>query len=169
MSFKRNYRRKRHSVSLLHAHLVFSVKYRRRAITRRAFDVLRTSMRQTAFVLGVDIIAIESDGDHLHIMIYRPPNLGLSKVVQRLKGASSRALRMKRLSEITKKLWGKAFWSPSYFVVSCGGAPLDTVKAYVSNQTNPLRKTRNNPICSSNRKTKKPYPRTKVQGLRVRI
>jgi REP element-mobilizing transposase RayT len=29
--------------------------------------------------------------------------------------------------------------SPSYFVVSCGGAPLDTVKAYVSNQTNPLR------------------------------
>jgi putative transposase len=46
---------------------------------------------------------------------------------------------MKRLSEITKRLWGKAFWSPSYFVVSCGGAPLDTVKAYVSNQTNPLR------------------------------
>jgi putative transposase len=47
-------------------------------------------------------------------------------------------------------------------VVSCGGDPLDTVKAYVSNQTNPLRKTRNKPICSPNRKTEKPYPRTKV-------
>jgi putative transposase len=95
-------------------------------------------------------------------LLHRGANAELSKVVQRLKGASSRALTMKRLSEITKRLWGKAFWSPSYFVVSCGGTPLDTVKAYVSNQTNPLRKTRNKPLLSLNRKTEKPYPRTEI-------
>ncbi|MCW3784649.1 transposase, partial [Defluviimonas salinarum] len=36
-------------------------------------------------------------------------------------------------------LWGEAFWSPSYCVVSCGGAPLDVVKAYVESQNAPGR------------------------------
>ena len=134
MSPKKKYRRKRHSVSLLHAHLVFCVKYRRRAITRRVFDVLRASMRRSAAALEVDIVAIESDGDHLHVMICHPPRLALSKIVQRLKGASSRALRLKRFPEVLRRLWGSAFWSPSYFVVSCGGAPLEVVKSYVDNQ-----------------------------------
>ena len=169
MPLKKKYRRKRHSVSQLHAHLVFCVKYRRRVVTRKAFEILRRSMRQTAASIDVDIVAIESDGDHLHIMICYPPALGLAKIVQRLKGASSRALRRKRLPEIINKLWGKAFWSPSYFVVSCGGALLDVVKSYVDNQTNPLRKSTKKPANLMNRNQKTPYPRTEVRGLRAQI
>ena len=86
----KTYRRRRHSVSLLHAHLVFTTKYRRRVITPRVFELLRRSMRRTAAGLGVRLVALESDGDHLHLMIAHPPSLALSEIVRRLKGASSR-------------------------------------------------------------------------------
>ena len=95
---------------------------------------MRRSMRETARRLGFEIEAIESDGNHVHLLVTHPPRLSLSVIVQRLKGASSRALRLMRLPEILKKLWGNAFWSPSYFVVSCGGEPLAVVKSYVENQ-----------------------------------
>lgn len=139
---KNKYRRGRHSVSLLHAHLVFCIKFRRRVITPRAFEILRRAMRRSAAALEIDLIAIEADGDHLHVMLCYPPTISLSKIVQRLKGTSSRALRQRKLSEVIRKLWGKAFWPPSYFVVSCGCAPLETVKACVENQTNPNRSGR---------------------------
>ncbi|WP_275902498.1 transposase [Streptomyces sp. S1A1-7] len=32
---------------------------------------------------------------------------------------------------------GSVFWSPSYFVGSCGGAPLSIVKGYIDSQTRP--------------------------------
>ena len=166
---KKNYQRKRHSVSLLHAHLAFCVKYRRRVITRRAFEILRRSMGKTAKTIDIDLIAVQSDGGHLHLMICYPPTLSLSKIVHRLKGASSRHLRAQRLPEVLRKLWGKAFWSPSYFVVSCGGTPLDIIKDYVDNQENPLRVRRNESVSPMNRKTEPPYPRTKVRGLRARL
>lgn len=126
-------------------------------------------MRQTAQTIGIEIIAAEADGDHLHLMIYYPPNLNLSQIVKRLKGASSRQIRQRMLPEIASKLWGKAFWSPSYFVVSCGGAPLDVIKSYVEQQQNPLRKKRDKPILNTKAKPKSPYPRTKVRGLRAKL
>jgi len=166
---KKLYRRKRHSVSLIHAHLVFCTKYRRNVLSRRVFDLLRKSMRQTTAALGIEILALESDGDHVHLMIQYPPNLSLSEIVRRLKGASSRFIRKHKLPEVLRKLWGKAFWSPSYFVVSCGGAPLETIKAYVDNQQNPLRYRRSEPISCSKRKPPEPYPRTEVRGLRANL
>ena len=131
---KKTYKRHAHSVSLLHAHLVFVVKYRRSVITRQVFDILKRVMRAQAKKLGATIEAIESDGDHLHVLLIYPPKLALSKLSQHLKGASSRVVRLKKLPEVTKKLWGSHFWSPSYFVVSCGGAPLDVVRTYVETQ-----------------------------------
>ena len=166
---KKNYKRKRHSVSLLNAHLVFCTKYRRKAISKRAFEILKKSMRKTSLDLGIDLIALESDGDHLHVMICYPPTLSLSKIVKRMKGASSRFLRQQRLPEVTQKLWGNHFWSPSYFVVSCGGAPLEKVKDYVEQQQNPNRKKRSSTTSKTTRKTSRPYPRTKVRGLRANL
>ena len=41
--------------------------------------------------------------------------------------------------EVAKALWGDHFWSPSYCVVSCSGAPLDVINAYIDNQRAPNR------------------------------
>jgi hypothetical protein len=48
MALKKRYRRKPHSVSLLHAHLVFATKYRRRVLTPRVFDILKRSVAQSS-------------------------------------------------------------------------------------------------------------------------
>lgn len=134
MLLRKRYHRHAHAVSMLHAHLVFVTKYRRHVLSKRVFDVVRRQMRASAQKLGATITAIESDGDHVHVLVTYPPRLALSRLVQHLKGASSRAVRQKRFPDVTKKLWGKHFWSASYFVVSCGGAPLDLVKTYVETQ-----------------------------------
>lgn len=189
MTLTKTYRRRRHSVSLLHAHLglrpffglkappepssasrnrlELCVKYRRKAISERAFGHLRRTMRQVAHILDAEIVAVQSDGDHLHLMILYPPDLALSRLVKRLKGASSRHLRQQKLPEVQKKLWGRHFWSPSYFVVSCGGAPLETVKAYVENQQDPHRKRPIRSTTPPNRKSYPPYPRIEIRGLRA--
>jgi putative transposase len=144
MNLTKKYRRRSHSISLLHAHIVFATKYRRRVISEAVFYALRKSMRTAAAKLGVEIIAIEPDGDHIHLLVIYPPAVSVSKMMQSLKGASSRAVRLRGFPEVLKKLWGKAFWSPSYFIVSCGGAPLEIVKSYVEQQQIKSASTRRN-------------------------
>lgn len=68
-----------------------------------------------------------------------PPKLALSRLVMSLKTISSMRVRAQGWPEITRALWADHFWSPSYAVVSAGGAPLDIVKQYVKNQLNPNR------------------------------
>jgi len=65
------------------------------------------------------------------------PKTAVSNLVGKLKGKSSYILRNEFWSEIKNKLWGDHFWSPSYCVVSCGGASLDVVRAYIEDQRKP--------------------------------
>jgi putative transposase len=56
-----------------------------------------------------------------------------SKLVNSPKGVSSRLLR-KVFFELVKYYWKGGLWSLNYFIVSCGGAPLEIVKEYIENQ-----------------------------------
>lgn len=58
----------------------------------------------------------------------------ISKLVNSLKGVSSRRLRARRFSEVSEKLWGDHLWSPGYFAASCGGAPIAVVREYIEGQ-----------------------------------
>jgi putative transposase len=57
--------------------------------------------------------------------------------VGKLKGKSAYFIRQEFSQEVRKKLWGDHFWSPSYCVASCGGAPLEVVKKYIEDQRRP--------------------------------
>jgi len=54
-----------------------------------------------------------------------------------LKGVSSRLIRKKKCASVEKALWGKSFWSPSYFAGSCGGAPISVIRQYIEQQQTP--------------------------------
>lgn len=123
-----------HSVHSLHAHLVFAPKYRRKVITQRVFETMRVAWRQVCEPLGVVLAETNFEGDHVHLLLSYPPKVALSVLVQRLKGTSARRVRMLRFPEVTRYLWGKHFWSESYCVVSCGGAPLEVIARYVRSQ-----------------------------------
>lgn len=76
--------------------------------------------------------------DYIHALLDHPPIHSLSTIAGRLKGASSHAVRKLAYAEVRQRLWGRHFWSPSYFVVSCGGASLKTIKRYIETQESPL-------------------------------
>jgi len=134
MASQESFRRGRHVVFKLSVHLVFVTKYRKKCISGRAFDVILESWQRTCEKFECEIQEANHDGDHAHLLLSYPPKVALSTLVNSLKGASSHSLRTKHFPEVSKALWGKAFWSPSYCAVSCGGAPLEIVKQYVQNQ-----------------------------------
>lgn len=128
------YRRNRNSVSMLCAHLVFATKYRRDVMSDRVISDLRAIMSEICSDYGAVLRECDGESDHIHLLIEYPPSLSLVKLINQLKGVSSRRIRQRRYPEVISKLWGTHFWSPSYFVVSCGGVTLDVVKKYIENQ-----------------------------------
>ena len=83
---------------------------------------------------------MEFDGehDHVHLLVSYPPKVSLSKLVNSLKGVSSRLIRRGGHAGVDRALGrAKGLWSPSYFAGSCGGAPLDVVRQYIESQRTP--------------------------------
>lgn len=74
--------------------------------------------------------------DHVHLLISYPPKTCLSRLVNALKGVSSRLLR-KEFPEIKRYLWKGHLWTRSYYAGSCGGATIDTIRRYIENQRMP--------------------------------
>ena len=135
-----DFRTGRHVVFRLSAHVVLTPKYRRKVITDRVRDLLVTQIEEVCARHGVTLVAADGTDDHLHLLIEYPPKLSLAKFVGAVKTNTSRAVRAQHWPEVDRALWGEHFWSPSYCVVSTGGASLETVKQYVDNQRRPGRK-----------------------------
>ena len=127
-------RRGRSVVYALHANLVFVTKYRRGVLSARAMEVVRSTCETVCADFGAILKEFNGEDDHVHLLIEYPPTVQLSKLVNSLKGVSSRMLRKENFPEVREKLWGDHLWSPSYFVASCGGEPLSILKEYIENQ-----------------------------------
>lgn len=133
------FRTGRHVVYKLHAHIVLVPKYRKKVMTRRVADSLRSTFKEVCSRYGATLDAFETDKDHAHLLITYPPKVALSTLVMSLKTISSLRVRQQHWPEVTRALWGEHFWSPSYCVVSAGGAPLEIIKSYIENQQSPNR------------------------------
>lgn len=118
-------------------HLVFVTKYRRDVCTQNMLDRLKAICNETCIQMDCELLEFGGEHDHIHLMVAVNPKVAISHLVGKLKGKSSYLLRSDYWGTIKKKLWGNHFWSPSYCVVSCGGASLDVVKAYIKNQRKP--------------------------------
>lgn len=128
----------RHVVYNLHAHLVFVTKYRRGALTADLLARCEEIMREVCADFEVELREFNGEQDHVHLLVHYPPKIALSKLVNSLKGVSSRLLRQEYAPHIRKHLWGGHFWSGSYFAASVGGAPLTALKQYIEQQQRPM-------------------------------
>jgi putative transposase len=122
-----------HSQHTLAYHLVWCTKYRRSVLTQKIGDRAKELVTQIASEVGCEIISIETDVDHVHVLVRLKPTHELSKVVHRFKGASARYL-FQEFPSLKNRLWGGHLWSPSYYAATVGGAPLETIKKYVESQ-----------------------------------
>jgi putative transposase len=118
-------------------HLVFVTKYRRDVFTLEMLDRLKEIFIETCEQMDCELLEFGGEHDHVHMMITVHPKVAVSNLAGKLKGKSSYVLRREYWVAIKKKLWGTHFWSPSYCVVSCGGASLDIIKEYIKNQRKP--------------------------------
>ena len=127
-------RRERHSISSLKLHLVCVTKYRRKILTAESLAVIEKSFGEVAKKMDVQILEFNGESDHIHALLEFPPKLAVSQIVNALKGVSSRRYGQ---AGFPKPYGKEALWSPSYFVSSVGGAPVEVLKQYIQDQLNP--------------------------------
>ena len=127
----------RHVVFNLHIHLVFVAKYRRKVFTKEILDDMRQIFESVCTNFEAQLVEFDGENDHVHLLVNYPPKVSISKLVNSLKGVSSRMIRQKNYPSIREKLWGGALWSPSYFAGSCGGAPISIIRQYIEQQNTP--------------------------------
>lgn len=140
MDYKQGkYRTGRHVVFSLQAHIVLVTKYRRGAISDRVRDVIFTAARDVAKRYEFQILDIDGEDDHIHLVVDYPPKLSLSKLVMVLKANTTKKIREQRFDEVESVLLDDHFWSPSYLVTSTGGDSLEKVRRYVQDQRKPPR------------------------------
>ena len=89
-----DYLRRRHSVTKLVAHRVFTTKYRRKLIDGYMIEQLREAFMSACEKLECDLIEMDGEEDHVHLLIAYPPKLSISVMVNNLKATSSRRLRI---------------------------------------------------------------------------
>lgn len=128
------YLRKRHSVSKLVVHLVFTTKYRRKLFDAIMIGQLREAFESACVKLECELVEMNDEADHVHLLISYPPRLAVSVMVNNLKSVSSRMLRLQN-SHLERQSKNAALWSRSYFACTAGGATLDTLKTYIESQT----------------------------------
>ena len=122
-----------HAVFSLYYHLILVTKYRRPVLETEQIRERLKEIFWSLHRLNIEIVSQEPDRDHIHILFKATPKTDLVKVVNVLKGVSSRYLR-KEFPEMRKQLWGKSFWSDSYFLATTGQVSLDVLKKYVESQ-----------------------------------
>jgi putative transposase len=131
-----DYRSGRHCVYLLHAHLVFTPKWRRRVFTKAQLTTLQHLFSSVCTDFEATLSEFNGETDHVHLLVQYPPHVSLSRLINSLKGISSRRLKVLH-PEIKKHYWGSALWSRSYFAGSVGGAPIEVLRQYIEQQAAP--------------------------------
>lgn len=126
----------RHCVFNIHVHLVFVTKYRRKVFTMDTLEKMREIFEKVCLDFEAVLAEFDGEGDHVHLLVNYPPKVPVSRLVNSLKGVSSRLLR-KEFPELERWYWKGVLWSPSYFAASCGGAPLSVIRQYIEQQKTP--------------------------------
>ncbi len=129
----RRYQLGAHTKSDLKVHLIWIPKYRKKILTGPVAIRARDVLRQIAFEHEIDIITGKVASDHAHMFISYRPNQNVSKIVQWLKGISSRLL-LSEFPHLKKQFWGRHLWARGYLAVSSGNITDEMIQEYIQEQ-----------------------------------
>ncbi|MEW6407414.1 MAG: IS200/IS605 family transposase [Patescibacteria group bacterium] len=116
-------------------HLIWITKYRKRILTGEIGLRTRDIIRQICERFGVDIIRGNVSPDHVHIFVSISPHYSVSKIVQNIKGRSSRLLQQE-FPQIRREYWGRHFWGIGFFCVTSGNVTDEMIMQYIEEQGN---------------------------------
>lgn len=124
----------RHSVYKLNYHIVLVTKYKHKCINEELFGLISSDIHRLVDGWNGEVLKINHDCDHVHMLLSLPPQYAPSKIVCSLKTVTSRMLKKNFPEYIKNYYWKESFWSDSYLVLSVGGATSDIVKQYIEDQ-----------------------------------
>lgn len=128
-----SYRKGSHTVYDLKYHIIWCTKYRYRVLTGEVANRVRELIREICAANYVEIISGSVSPDHIHILVSVPPSISLSKIMQYIKGKSSRKIMME-FGHLRKRYWGQHIWARGYFAVTVGNLNEAQVQEYIDNQ-----------------------------------
>ena len=94
---------------------------------------VRDLLREIAMEHDLIIISGKIARDHVHIFLSYRPNQDVSRIVQWLKGISSRVL-LQEFSHLRRKFWGRHLWARGYLAVSSRNITDEMIKKYIEEQ-----------------------------------
>ena len=129
-----DYKKQGHSVYYTRYHLVIATKYRRKILKAGFGEYLKK------LIIGIskqnyeiEIIEVNTDEDHAHILMSIPPKMSVSEVVKEVKAKTGLYMRRK-IPFLDKVYWGQeGIWSRGYFV-STVGIDEATIRKYIEMQ-----------------------------------
>lgn len=88
--------------------------------------------------LDAELVEFNGEVDHAHLHVAYPPTLAIATSVHRLNVRTADTVRREFTGACIRARMRRHLWSPSYFAVSCSGAPLSIVNQYIHGQARPL-------------------------------
>jgi putative transposase len=99
---------------------------------------LEAIMRDVCADFETELVEFNGENSHVHLLVNFPPKVALSKLVNSLKGVSSRRMRQEFPDLVRHYYRANKLWSGSYFAGSVGGAPLTVLRQYIEQQNRPV-------------------------------
>ena len=128
-----HYRKTSHSLYDIKFHIVWITKYRKHVMTGEVACRTRELIRQICKSNDVEILRGHISKDHVHLFVSVPPHISVSKLVQQLKGKSSRKL-LSEFKTLSRQFWGRHLWGRGYFAASSGNVTDEVIMEYIKNQ-----------------------------------
>jgi putative transposase len=131
----KEYNHNSHSKYLIKFHFVFAVKYRKKLLIENLNDDMLQIMFDIAKQKKFVIDTMQSDIDHLHILVDTIPTMSAFDIAHCLKQISTNRIYKKHSTELKKHFWKEnTFWSDGYFVCSTGDVSTEIIRKYIETQ-----------------------------------
>ena len=124
------YHRGSHTIYDIKYHFVWITKYRYHVLKGPIAHRLRELIRQGCESRDMIIIKGAIKPDHVHLLIACPPQLSPSKIVQYLKGRSSRLIQ-EEFPQLKQRYWGQHLWARGYFCGTVGTVTDEMIREYI--------------------------------------
>lgn len=130
-----NYVSRNHSKYYLKVHLIFVCKYRKKLLINNFDNIVKNINLEISYRSNFIIDILETDEDHIHMLLSYPPKLSVTSIVRKLKQETTIYLWKNYPKFLSKHFWKEhTFWSDGYFACSIGEANPETIKRYIENQ-----------------------------------
>ena len=127
----KQYKSDNHLVYSCQYHVIFCSKYRRPVLKEDIAKRLKELVLEKQKEYGYEVLDMEILPDHVHLLLDVNPKIGVFRIVNKIKGYTSRILR-EEFPELRSKL--PTLWTHSKFISSVGAVTLEAVEKYIEEQ-----------------------------------